>query len=71
MIYTELVINFYQKLFMTKGTLNTYTLTKLPGPKLSEEDKMHCEKPVIPTEVANTIKTLGNKTNLQEYISYQ
>ena len=42
---------------MPKGTTNTYTLTKFPGYKLSEEDKMHCEKPIPPTEVANTIKT--------------
>ena len=53
----NLLVNFYQKLFMTKDTTNMYTLSKFPGPKLSEEDIMHCGKPVTPTEVANTIKT--------------
>ena len=66
----NLLVNFYQKLFMTKGTTNTYTLTKFPGPKLSEEDKVHCEKPVTPTEAANTIKTFEKKANVREYIRY-
>ena len=52
------LVNMYQKLFMTKGTTNTYTLTKLPGSKLSEEDNMYCEKPITPTVVVNTIKGL-------------
>ena len=38
------LVNFCQKLFMTKDTTNTYTLPKFPGPKLSEEDIMQCEK---------------------------
>ena len=47
---------------MTRGTTNTYTVTKFPGPKLSEEDKIHCEKLLITlTEVANTIKTFEKK----------
>ena len=46
-------------------------VTKFPGPKLSEEDKMHCEKPVTPTEVANTIKTFEKKMSRNRFLTYR
>ena len=46
---------------MTKSTTNTHKLAKFPGPKLSEEDKMHCEKAVSPTKVSNIIKAFEKR----------
>ena len=62
-------VNLYQKLFMTKGITITYTLTKFPGSNLSEKDKMHCEKQITPTEVANTIKTLKNQMSRNRFFT--
>ena len=47
---------------MAKSTTNTYTLTKFLGPELSEKDKMHCEKPITPPEVANIIAICEKKS---------
>ena len=47
---------------MTKGTTNAYTLSKFPGPNFSEENKMHCKKPVTLTEAANSMTTFEKKS---------